>query len=134
MRLWGRLYCCFIDYRKAFDLLVRSKLCWKLITQGIDGKMLRIIQSLYRNVKSCVKYNTEYFENRISLFLGEVVWPILYSLYVNDCEMHFIREHWSSMINLFLLMYADDMALFAESPECLQQMLKPCILITMNGN
>ena len=47
----GRLYCCFIDYRKAFDLIDRSKLWCKLITQGIDGKLLRIIQSLYRNVK-----------------------------------------------------------------------------------
>jgi hypothetical protein len=47
----GRLYCCYIDYRKAFDLIDRSKLWCKLITQGIDGKLLRIIQSLYRNVK-----------------------------------------------------------------------------------
>ena len=70
---------------------------------------------------------SEYFENRIGLFQGEVLSPILYSLFVNDCEMHFIREHCSSfdlnMLNLFLLMYADDMVLFAESPESLQHML-----------
>ena len=92
--------------------------------------MLKIINSLYSNVKSCVKHNgflSEYFSNRIGLFQGEVLSPILYSLYVNDCEVFFIKEHCESieinLINLFLLMYADDMILFAESPSSLQHML-----------
>ena len=63
----------------------------------------------------------------IGLFQGEVLSPILYSLYVNDCEMHFLQENCPSieieMINLFLLMYADDMVLLALSPESLQKML-----------
>ena len=126
----GRLYCCFVDYRKAFDLIDRSKLWGKLIKQGINGKMIKIIYSLYENVKSCVKHNgvlSEYFKNDIGLFQGEVLSPILYSLYVNDCEMYFLKEHCMSfeinMINLFLLMYADDMCLFAQSPSDLQNML-----------
>ena len=86
----GRLYCCFVDYKKAFDLIDRSKLWVKLIKHGIQGKMLKIIHSLYENVKSCVKHNgllSEYFSNTIGLFQGEVLSPILYSLYVNDCEI-----------------------------------------------
>ena len=39
----GRLYCCFIDYRKAFDFVNRSKLWIKLTKTGIQGKMLKII-------------------------------------------------------------------------------------------
>jgi hypothetical protein len=125
-----RLYCCFIDYRKAFDLIDRSSLWCKLINQGVQGKMLKIIKSLYENVKSCVKHNgylSEYFSSKVGLFQGEVLSPILYSLYVNDCEMHFIRENCPSveisMISLFLLMYADDTVLIAESAEALQSML-----------
>ena len=120
----GRLYCCFIDYKKAFDLIDRSKLWCKLIKQVIQGKMLKIIKSLYENVKSCVKYNrclSQYFRNSVGLFQGEVLSPILYSLYVNDCEMHFIRSNCPSvelnMINIFLLMYADDTVLLAETPQ-----------------
>ena len=126
----GRLYCCFIDYKKAFDLIDRSKLWCKLIKQGIQGKMLKIIKSLYENVKSCIKYNgclSQYFRNSVGLFQGEVLLPILYSLYVNDCEMHFIRSNCPSveinMNNIFLLMYADDTVLLAETPQDLQTLL-----------
>ena len=126
----GRLYCCFIDYRKAFDFVDRGKLWSKLIKQGITGKMLQIIKSLYDNVKSCVKYKgmlSEYYENKIGLFQGEVLSPILYSLYVNDCEMHFLKNNCPfiefEMICIFLLMYADDMVLIAQNPQNLQKMI-----------
>ena len=92
--------------------------------------MLRIIQSLYSNVKSCIKYYgflSDYYDNRIGLFQGEILSPILYSLYVNDIEMRFIRENCPSveisLISMFLIMYADDTVLIAESPHSLQSML-----------
>ena len=53
-----RLYCCFVDYSKAFDFVNRQNLWYKIIQQGIEGRMLIIIRSIYDNVKSCVKYNT----------------------------------------------------------------------------
>ena len=126
----GRLYCCFVDYKKAFDLIDRSKLWCKLIKQGVEGKMLNVIISLYDKVKICVKFDgclSDYFESRVGLFQGEVLSPILYSLYVNDCEIHFIRENCPAidfnLISVFLLMYADDMVLLSESPEGLQVLL-----------
>lgn len=51
-----RLYCCFVDYTKAFDLIDRSKLWYKLQMEGFGGKLLRIIKSLYKNVRACVKH------------------------------------------------------------------------------
>ena len=72
--------------------------------------MFQIIHSLYENVKSCVKHNgllSDYFPIEIGLFQGEVLSPILYSLYVNDCEIHFIREKCPSIeINLINLFYS----------------------------
>ena len=50
-----RIYCCFIDFQKAFDSVDRVKLWHKLFQIGIQGKMLKIIKSLYNNVKCCVK-------------------------------------------------------------------------------
>ncbi|KAK3089979.1 hypothetical protein FSP39_008169 [Pinctada imbricata] len=126
----GRLYCCFVDYKKAFDYVNRSSLWDKLIKLGIRGKMLGIIRSLYENIKSCVKHNghlSEYFTTTSGLLQGEVMSPILYSMYVNDFEMHYIEENCPDieiqMINLFILMYADDTVIMAQNPSELQLML-----------
>jgi hypothetical protein len=59
-----RLYCCFIDYRKAFDSIDHNKLWYKLLKYGINGKISNIIKSMYSEVKSCVKFNgqmSDYF-------------------------------------------------------------------------
>ena len=91
-----RLYCCFIDYRKAFDFVDRCKLWNKLIRVGVTGKLLCLIKSLYENVKSCIKHNgflTEFFHPKSGLLQGEVMSPILYSLYVNDFEMHLLSDN-----------------------------------------
>ena len=52
--------------------------------------------------------------------------PILFSMYVNDCESH-LSDHCPhveiQMLNLFLIMYADDMVLLAEIAEGLRTLL-----------
>jgi hypothetical protein len=51
-KLKGRLYKCFIDFRKAFDLLNRQALLYKLHELGIGGKFFTRISYMYKN--SCV--------------------------------------------------------------------------------
>ena len=46
------LYCAFIDFTKAFDYVVRENLWYKLVKLGLRGKILNIIKSIYRAVKS----------------------------------------------------------------------------------
>ena len=87
-----RLYCAFIDFKKAFDSIDRSKLWIKLSKVGIQGKLLKVIKALYNNVKSCIVVEgqlSDYFCNTIGLMQGEVLSPILFNLYVNDFEMSF---------------------------------------------
>ena len=36
----SKLYCTFVDFRKAFDYIKRDNLWYKLLTQGIRGKLL----------------------------------------------------------------------------------------------
>jgi hypothetical protein len=52
-----KLYCCFVNYKKVFDSVNRTKLWYKLLHLGVQGNFLKIVQSLYDNVKSCVKYD-----------------------------------------------------------------------------
>ena len=50
-----KLFCCFIDFKKAFDTIWRAGLWQKLINSNIHGKIFKIIFSFYDNIKSCVK-------------------------------------------------------------------------------
>lgn len=51
----SKLYCAFIDYEKAFDTVNHEALWIKLLKSGVSCKMLRMIKSIYMNVKSCVR-------------------------------------------------------------------------------
>jgi hypothetical protein len=55
-----KLYCAFIDYRKAFDSVNMVLLWQKLLRTGIDGKILNVIQNLYKSAKSCVRDGDTY--------------------------------------------------------------------------
>ena len=45
-----KLFCCFVDFKKAFDLVNRSLLWHRLRLMGITGNILTTIQSMYANV------------------------------------------------------------------------------------
>ena len=63
----------------------------------------------------------------LGLMQGEVLSPILFSFYVNDFEREFIASYCIpyelGQLNLFLLLYADDMILFSETVTGLQNQL-----------
>ena len=46
-----------IDFTKAFDYVVRDMLWYKLIKLGVRGQILKVIKSMYENIKSRVKSN-----------------------------------------------------------------------------
>ena len=56
MQAKKRLYCAFIDLKKAFDSVSRTSLWFKMIKSGIDGKLFDIIRSMYENIKLRVKH------------------------------------------------------------------------------
>ena len=54
-----KLYCCFVDYQKAFDSVSHVQLWRRLVKLGITGKLLNVVKSMYRQIKSCVRFNDE---------------------------------------------------------------------------
>jgi hypothetical protein len=85
---------------------------------------------MYETVKSCVKSCTsysEYFSFAVGLRQGEVLSPILFSLFVNDLELFLQDSNLSGLniddITLILLLFADDMVILGKSPEELQNHL-----------
>ena len=107
-----------MDFKKAFDSVDRLKLWYKLGKLGICGKLLNVLKSMYCNVKSCITIDglkSDYFPNCLGLMQGEVLSPILFSFYVNDFEMEFVKKCNIPVelrdLSLFVLLYADDMIL-----------------------
>ena len=122
-----QLFCSFIDFSKAFDYVVRDVLWFKFLQFGVRGKMLDIIVSMYKNVKSQVKINnklSESFSCMTGVRQGECLSPFLFAIYLNDIEQEYITKGADGVdtgfLKLFLLLYADDIVIFSEKPEGLQ--------------
>ena len=50
----NKLYCCFVDFRKAFDTVSRDLLWQVLAGLGISGRILDCLQSMYQQDKACL--------------------------------------------------------------------------------
>ena len=90
------IYCAFIDYKKAFDLVDRSSLWMKLIGAGINGRILNAIYVLYANAKSCVKHNgtfSDSFACNVGVRQGENLSPLLFAIYLNDFELFLSNKY-----------------------------------------
>ena len=102
-----------------------------------------VILDMYKSIKSCVMANgmqSEFFESHVGLRRGENVSPLLFALFLNDMETLFTEQKWSTlkfidklytdrhdevtgMLNLFVLMYADDTVIMAENEHDMQRNL-----------
>ena len=118
-----KLYVAFIDYKKVFDSINRNAL-WKILEQnGIDGKMLAVLKSIFNEVVSCVRSDigtTKYFNCWKGLKQGCILSPIVFSYIIqvvtNEvCRRggHGIQLH-PDIIELSILLFADDIILIAD--------------------
>lgn len=125
-----KLYCAFVDFTKAFDYVVRENLWFKMIKYGLRGRILNIIMSMYSAVKSRLKVDNKLgneFYCSLGVRQGECLSPLLFSLFLNDIEEQFIQHGMEGLdtdiIKIFMLLYADDIVIFANSAEKLQESL-----------
>ena len=133
-----KLYCAFIDFKQAFDTVWPNGLWHKLETYCINGKCLKLIQNLYKNIKSRIKTPegiSAFFPCKIGVRQGENLSPFLFAIFLNDLE-HYLKTHRVQSIRceyndddilifckLLLLLYADDTVIFSESADELQNAL-----------
>lgn len=135
-----KLFCTFIDFRKAFDSVWRGGLWIKLQKYLINGKCFDIIKNMYNSIKSCVmigEQKSEYFMCNVGVRQGENLSPFLFSLFLNDLEEFFVQENVKGLssisskcndqlrlyFKIFLLLYADDTLIFAEDITSMQEAL-----------
>ena len=84
-----RLYCAFVDFKKAFDMVDRAKLWNKLVDGGMSGRILDTIKATYGKAKSCVRLQGKFsqpFSSSLGVMQGDIVSPLLFSIFINDLD------------------------------------------------
>ena len=127
-----KLYVGFIDFRKAFDT-VKRKVLWSILEEnGVRGKLLNVLKAMYRNVRYRVRTHeghSEPFDSTMGLKQGCKISPIMFSYLINSLASE-IAENCKHGIQLApntqpvsSLLFADDVALLADTPVGLQNQL-----------
>ena len=130
MRRGHRTLCAFIDIRKAFDTSwVNGALC-RLHRAGIQGGMWRLVADMVTNTSSRVRayggFSAEWSDG--GLAQGRVLSPLLFNILINSlaadvrraCQGVHLDPHSPSSPQLTVLLYADDLVIFAEDAAQLQ--------------
>ena len=81
------LYTCFVDFRKAYDLIFREGLIYRLKEFGPTGHILEIIKTMcatQRVFLLCEREIGQSFTTKIGVKQGDVLSALLFNLYMND--------------------------------------------------
>jgi hypothetical protein len=129
----GKVYVCFVDFRRAFDTIDRSILWDVLRKSGIQGKMLQLLRNMYSKVKSCVRCpngeHTDFFGNPRGVRQGCVLSPILFSFLVNELAMEikqkgeFGIQLSPCLVDILIVLFADDVFLASYTAKGLQKQI-----------
>lgn len=125
-----KLYCAFVDFKKAFDTVYRNGIWYKLMNSGFSCKFIKMLKSMYCSVKTCVKVNgnlSDYFDSYMGVKQGETLSPLLFIMFINDMEesLYDVNADIISLneLQIFMLLFADDTVLFSYSVNGLQILL-----------
>ena len=128
----GKLYSVFIDFKGAFDNVNHGLLFSELQKNKVSSKFIRILHSIYNKAYARVRSSTsltEPFKINSGVLQGEVLSPILFSLFLNELIIRLNNSGISdisfcdgTLVNI--LLYADDAIILADSPVNLNKKLR----------
>ena len=125
----GRFYVLYVDFLKAFDSINHLDLFNCLKRKGLHGNILRILVSMYSEMKCHLRINdklTESFNCNIGSRQGDVSSTIIFNLYIGELSTLFKdRGHRGIFVNettpeVLCLLFADDIANCADTAINLQ--------------
>ena len=119
----GKLFACFIDFRKAFDRVIHDIMLHKLLRIGIAGNFYNVIKDLcvgnHLNVRMKNGFTHSFLSNTLSPYLFKIFTNDLPDIFEDSCHgVHMGSYH------LNCLLYADDVILLSQNEVGLQKCLK----------
>lgn len=84
-----KVYCFFIDFKAAFDGVVRSSLFYKLKLLCLSSKFLNGIEILYKNTTNSVIVSNEFskwFDSTCGMKQGCVLSTLLFAIFLNHLD------------------------------------------------
>ena len=127
----GKIYACFVDFRKAFDSVWHEGLLLKLLQNKIGGKFYDLINNLYSNTQCAIKYSnhrTAFFPYKKGVRQGCILSPLLFNFYINELPKIFQNTSSDPFVlpdgtTVSSLIYADDLVILSKSKNSLQNCL-----------
>ena len=126
------IYFCFIDYAKAFAIVVDHNQLWKILKEmGIPDHLICLLRNLYAGQEATVRTGhgtTDWFQIGKRVRQGCILSPCLFNLYAEYIMRNAGLEETQAGIkiagrNINTLRYADDTFHKAKSKEELKSLL-----------
>jgi len=115
------LWIAFVDLEKAFDRVPRDVVWWALRKVGVEEWLINVIRAMYTGTTTAVRVKggvSEEFEVKVGVHQGSVLSPLLFTIVLEALSRDF-----RGGLPLELL-YADDLALLAETEEALLEKVR----------
>ena len=119
----------FVDFKKAFDTVWHDGRWHALHMSGIKGRPLKVLQSLYSDIRQSVLVDgqqTEYIRAHQGVRQGCPMSPVLFSIFIEQMVRRLKQASVGIKLDtqlMFALLYADHAVLLAESAEDLQNLI-----------
>ena len=119
---------CFVDFSKAFDIIDRNILFYKLSKNGWTGRVIDTLRSLYAKSKFRVKRNgalSPAIWNQSGVNQGGISSGLLFRKYMADLGNYLNSEYGVVLSDEIIvhLLWADDLILFSDTQHGLQKLL-----------
>ena len=118
----------YIDIRKAYDKVWRGANFVRMYELGIQGKAWRQLQKMSNSLRCKIRLpngETDWIQFQAGVAQGAVESPWVFNCFINGVAEELSKHGFGVLINgsrIALLMYADDIVLFANSITELQTM------------
>ena len=123
------MFACFVDLKAAFDSVWHNGLLYKLVKDEVGEKLYKTIKYMYDSCQSALKIGNEhsfFFPINRGVRQGDSLSPSLFNCFINDLHKVFDDSCAPPVLeetHIQSLSYADDLVLFSESQEGLQNAL-----------
>ena len=125
-----KIYNCFIDFQKAFDM-IKHKIIWAMLkSYGVETKMVTLLQKIYEKSQSAVRIGNEYgewFQTGVGTRQGDPLSPLLFIAYL-ERVMDQVRQNACGIsvggVTINNLRFADDIDLIDEDVSSLQRQVE----------